>query len=113
HAMPRYSAWTNKRRVPLQYLRDDAAAFESTPTHVVSVTRSTEHSQVRSRVMDRTETATTLLRQIVLPGDHAAARSIVGDVMRLAKCVRGVRLEIGQDAYSGDSWLQAAERALQ
>lgn len=111
-ALPRYSAWTNKRRVPLNALRSGAAAALAQPTHIVSVGRDRTATGIRAHELDRTQTAAALLRQIVLPADPDASRAILRDVMKLVASVRGVQLIIGQDAYLTQGWLDTVERAL-
>lgn len=111
-ALPRYSAWTNKRRVPLNALRMDAAAAVARPTHIVSVGRDRTQTGIRAHELDRTQTAAALLRQIVLPTDADASHGILRDVMKLVASVRGVHVVIGQDAYLAPNWLEDMERAL-
>lgn len=112
-ALPRYSAWTEKRRVSLSALRSGAAALRAQPTHIVSVERNRTSPQILFSSMDRAQTAATLLRQIVLPSDPIAARALMTEAMRLVARVKGVRLQIGDDAYAHDGWLASVERALQ
>ncbi len=112
-ALPRYSAWTEKRRVSLNALRSNAAALHARPTHIVSVERNRTSPEILFHAMDRAQTAATLLRQIVLPADPIAARALMTEAMRLVAHVKGVRLQVGNDAYAHDGWLASVERALQ
>ena len=111
-ALPRYSAWTVKRRVPLDSIAPGTAIGRAVPTHIVSVQRNPNVEGIVARAMPKHETLPTLLKQIVLPADRDIAAWIVREAAACATSVTGVTLEIGDDAYARPDWLQAVEEAL-
>lgn len=111
-ALPRYSAWTDKRRVTLDFLRSGAGAESARPTHIVNVERDAASSSIHWSPMDRAATAAALLRQIVLPADASAVRALMSEAMRLVANVKGLHLRVGHDAYAQPGWLADVERAL-
>lgn len=110
--LPRYSAWTQKRRVSLQSLAHDGAIASCEPTHVVKIERTAHRRKVRARAMERREILPALLRQIVLPLDPAEAGWIVAEAAACLRHVRGIVLEIGEDAYADPAWIRPLESAL-
>ncbi len=110
--LPAYSVWTDKRRVPMEWIREGSARVEATPTHVVRVTRLEGAKGVRVSHLDGSETLDLLMRQTVIPADRALARAIVGAVGRTAALVRGLAVEIGDDAYDDPRHLAAFEEAV-
>ncbi|MFN2449586.1 MAG: hypothetical protein ABR508_07325 [Candidatus Baltobacteraceae bacterium] len=111
-SLPRYSAWTDKRRVHLDRVRPGAARPHARPTHIVEVARTAAHAGIRSAPMTVSQSAAALLRQIVLPCDAPVARWTLTQTMAALRGMRGVRLEIGQDAYRSSGWLAGIEDAL-
>jgi hypothetical protein len=111
-ALPRYSAWTAKRRVPLERIAPGSALAAAIPTHVVRVMRNSAVEGIVTREMSALETLPALLKQIVLPADREIAGSIVKEAAACAASVRGVTLEIGDDAYAHPHWLRSVEEAL-
>lgn len=111
-SLPRYSAWTQKRRVPLDRVRPGAGLELAHPTHVVSVTRAHGTHGIGVRELAAAEVAATLLRQIALPGDVDVTRWTMTETIACAARVRGVQLAIGDDAYAQPGWLQTIESAL-
>lgn len=112
-SLPRYSAWTQKRRVPLNRLRAGAALELAHPTHIVSVERARGQNGIRARSLTSAEVAETLLRQIVLPTDPQIAAWTMREALSCTSGLRGVQLAIGDDAYAENTWLRAIEGALQ
>ncbi len=111
-SLPRYSAWTQKRRVPLDRLRGGAGLELAHPTHVVSVTRAKGTQGIRTRKLSTTEVAATLLRQVALPADVEITRFIMNETLACAGRLRGLEIEIGDDAYAHPGWLETIEAAL-
>jgi hypothetical protein len=112
-SLPRYSAWTQKRRVHLERVRAGAALDLAHPTHVVSLARAHGTRGIHARTLSRSETAETLLRQIVLPKDRHVAAWTVRETLACLPKVRGVELAIGDEAYAQDGWIRSVEDALQ
>ena len=111
-ALPRYSAWTEKRRVHLNMLRPGASAAAAQPTHIVSVTRNAGTRSVTWSAMNPAQTASALLKQIVLPDDIEVGRWTLKKATAMLPFVRGINLEVGNDVYSSSTWLQRVEEAL-
>ena len=111
-ALPRYSAWTNKRRVSVGAIAAAGPLLSARPTHVVRVARNAGVRGVRAKPMDAREVLPALLRQIVLPSDRAVCQWTLSETGLALRGVRGVTLEIGDDAYHNDGWLESIEKAL-
>ncbi len=111
-ALPRYSAWTNKRRVSVGTIASDVTLSSARPTHVVRVLRSPGLGGVRATPMEPRDILPALLRQIVLPCDRAVCQWILSETGSAVRGVRGITLEIGDDAYHSAAWLDTIEEAL-
>lgn len=110
--LPAYSVWTDKRRVPMEWLRPDSALMQGEPTHIVRVTRSEGGRGIRISDLSAHETLDLLLRQTVIPSDRILAGQIMGTVTRTAQCVRGLAVQVGDDAYDHPDYLDAFEEAV-
>jgi hypothetical protein len=112
--LPRYSAMTEKRRVGVQSLTRKPLPDAATPSHVICIERTRGHSGVYAMPMSRDEILPTLLRQVVIPRDTAAARETLQVIATACarSVTRGVRLQIGDGAYRDPDWLAPLERAL-
>jgi hypothetical protein len=110
--LPRYSAWTEKRKVRAKTIWPEMGALRAQPTRLVLLERSTEHRDVRTRELQRTEIFETLLRQTVIPRDPRRAAPILKTAAATCSRITGVRLEIGSDAYADPDCGAAIERAV-
>ena len=111
-ALPRYSAWTTKRRVPLDQIAPGTARDQAKPTHIVQITRNPKTTGILAREMPKQHMLPTLLKQIVLPADREVAAWIVREAAACTRQLQGVILEIGDDAYAQPRWLHNIEEAL-
>jgi hypothetical protein len=64
------------------------------------------------RELPRAEIFPTLLKQIAIPSDRTAAAGILATVAKTVAGVRGLDLEIGDDAYRDPECLAGFEREL-
>lgn len=110
--LPRYSAWTEKRKVRAKTIWPEMGALRARPTRLVLLERSAEHSEIRTTSLQRTDVFETLLRQIVIPRDPRRAAPIVKTAAATCSRISGVRLEIGTDAYADPRSGAAIERAV-
>lgn len=111
--LPRYSAFTNKRRVAVGTICARSPMIESAaPTHVVRIVRDAHASGISASPLRPGDVLPALLRQIVIPADPAAARWIVRETGACASKLRGIELRIGDDAYASAAWLGAIEEAI-
>lgn len=110
--LPAYSVWTDKRRVPMESVREGSALAAARPTHVVRVTRRDGEKGVRVGRLSGSEILDLLMRQTVIPADRFLARTIVGAVGRTAALAKGLAVEIGDDAYDDARHLEAFEEAV-
>jgi len=99
-ALPRYSSWTDKRRVRLADIWPGALELHAEPTKLVELQRDDGMQGLRLSPLGRNETLALLLRQTVVPGDRATARQILEGVGRMAARLAGVRVIVGRDAYA-------------
>lgn len=98
--LPRYSAWTPKRRVNLETLARWSALDSAVITHVVVVERTNAHSGVVLRPVDPTDAIAAVLRQIVIPNDRDVARAAMRNCAKVAQTSSACKLEIGESAYA-------------
>lgn len=111
--LPRYSAFTNKRRVSAGTICAFSPMIASAaPTHVVRIVRDATVTGVRAVPMPPGDVLPALLRQIVIPADASAARWIVAETGACSAALRGLELRIGDDAYAAPGWLRAIEGAV-
>lgn len=111
--LPRYSAWTEKRRVGMAALTGAAQPGAAAPAHLIRIERTPHAGTVRATRMSRDELLPALLRQIVIPRESSAARSTLRAAAECAAFLKsGVHLKIGNDAYADARWQAALERAL-
>jgi hypothetical protein len=108
----RLSSWTAKRRVSIAAVWGDCFATRAVPTHVVVLRRLRERVPPRIESLGAREVLATMLHQTVIPADPTVARQILRVVAGAAQSMRGVRLEIGDDAYRDPSALHVLEELL-
>jgi hypothetical protein len=111
-SLPRYSAWTQKRRIHVNTIGENRAVPRATPTHLFVLRRTRHIDGVRATRMQSRDVLPALLRQIVIPSDRQAASEILETAICCARSLRGLYLEIGDDAYAKDGWLAAIEGAV-
>ncbi len=109
---PRYSRWTDKRVVQIEQLWPGRLLDEATPAGLVQVERNPTGPALTIIPLDAMETLNTLLRQVVIPGDTAHARPLVGCVAGTASRLRGARVLVGHDAFADSSVVEELEQAL-
>ena len=110
--LPTYSAWTPKRRVSATEYWPDQTTFDAWPTHLVQIERRPTPSGFAVAPLGRDALLSILLRQTVVPRDRDVARQILTTVATVARQLRGLHLEIGEDAYSQPAGLAVLEAAL-
>ena len=110
--LPVYSAWTEKRRVPIEAVWPGGTAAGGRPTHIAQLDRSDAYQGIRVMPLAPAEILPTLLRQTVLPNDRGVARQMLQTIADSARHLCGVRVEIGKDAYRDGACLEALEAAL-
>jgi len=110
---PPISPWSDKRRVCITDVWQNCFADTATPTHIVLIQRSEERRATRIEGLKTTDVLSALLRQTVIPADAIAARTILDVLARTARSLRGVRFEIGDDAYSHPEALDALDERLE
>jgi hypothetical protein len=110
--LPRYSAWTEKRKVRIADVWPGAALDRARPTHLLRITREPRAVGVSTRPMAAAEILPTLLRQTVVPRHPAAARPIVAMLAATAGGLVGLDVTIGADVYDDPAALEPLEAAL-
>lgn len=107
--LPRYSVWTEKRKVSASSIWSHAPCLRARPSVLVALRRQDSSHGPVARPMEVRDTLATLLRQTVIPSDPATARPIVATVAGAASRLRGVVVEIATDAYRHPSMLDELE----
>jgi hypothetical protein len=109
---PRYSAWTEKRRVRIEEIWPGRAIRAANPSHLVHLRRSGSRGGARVEPMGGGEVLDVLLRQTVVPCDRDAAARILGAISSTARRLIGVRVEVGEGMFRDPDSLVELERAL-
>lgn len=99
-ALPRYSAWTPKRRVALESLNAWQSTESAPLTDLIRIERSDAHAAARVEPLPRTQTLPALLRQIVIPTDARTGANVLRDCAAAARSVWSHRLDLGENAYA-------------
>ena len=110
--LPRYSLWTEKRKVRIVDIWPAGVATSACPTHLVQVSRIPEAGGGSIEPLSPTDVLGILLRQTVVPSDPNAARPIVNTVVKTAQRLSGVRVLVPEGAYDDPRVLAAVEEAL-
>jgi len=110
--LPTYSAWTQKRKLPVRSVWDDALAHHGVPTRVVTLSRAATPGTVVATPLPGPAVLATLLRQTVIPSDPVLAASIVDVVAACSRQVVGLSVEIGENAYQRSDALEQLEALL-
>ena len=111
--LPRYSAWTPKRKVYAEDVWPGRTAQRGRPTHVLRVGRDPGEVPIKLTPLAGDEMFRTLVGQIAIPNDPpvaAAAMRIVGKTV--AAGLRGLDVVIGEGAYRHPETLAALTAAL-
>jgi hypothetical protein len=111
--LPRYSVWTEKRKVSVASIWEHAPVRTARPSVLVWLERCETNGAILARPLAEHEILATLLRQTVIPADPATARAIVSPIAAVAAQLRGVRLEIPRDAYRDPGLFERLEAALE
>ena len=111
-ALPEYSAWTVKRRVPMAAFWPSAPATEMSATHLIAIERRPDARGMSVSLMAPADAISTLLHQSVVPRDPRIAGPIARTLANLAKRVTAIRVTMGEDAYADPTALLAVEEAV-
>lgn len=109
---PRYSNFTEKRRVSIDQIPGCFSVDKARLTHIVHLSRSQGSRSVSVSPMPASELLPTMLRQIVIPKDRRIAREIVQTVSQATSGLCGSYVTIGTDAYARPEWLENFEQAV-
>jgi hypothetical protein len=111
--LPRYSAWTVKRKVYADDVWPGRTAQRARPTHIVRVQRDLRPVPVKISRLSEEEMFRTLIGQIAIPNDPAVAAAAMRTVaLTMRSGLRGLDLVIGEDAYQDPATLEALTAAL-
>ena len=111
--LPLDSVWTPKRRLPIDRIWPERMVAHAQPTHLIQILRHPDRRPAHAAALSAGEVLSALLHQTVLPADRDAAGQVVAVMAALAKPLRGVRLELGLDAYADPHTLDLIQRMLE
>lgn len=111
---PRYSAWTEKRKVHPEDVWPGRTALLARPTHVVRVRRDPEPERPMTiAALGEDELFRTLIGQVAIPHDREIATRALRTVASIARSgLRGLDVVIGEGAYQTPNVLATLEAAL-
>lgn len=111
--LPRYSAWTEKRKVHVEDVWPGGTAERGRPTHVLRVRREAAAGPLRVTPLSDDALFRTLIGQIAIPNDRAVAATALRTVAATLRTgVRGFDVVVGEDAYGSPDALAPLEEAL-
>jgi hypothetical protein len=110
--LPRYSVWTEKRKVRVTDIWSGATALRARPRILVALNRSAEVMEAEIAPLSPTAVLETLLRQTVIPADRDVARPILTAIAHTASGLRGLRVTVPQDGYRDAVLLARLEEAF-
>lgn len=110
--LPRYSSWTQKRKVHIETIWSAPTVDAARPTHLLRLRRGPQAGGIRTSVLGAAEIVPTLLRQIAIPRERVTASAILRTVAQTAGSLCGVDIAIGEDAYGDPDCLAALEAEL-
>jgi hypothetical protein len=110
--LPTYSPFSDKRRVPIEQLWPHSTDRTGRPTHIMRISRRDGFDGVNVSSIEKSESLSTLLHQTVIPKHAEVASGILSTIVRAASGLRGLSVEIGQDAYDNPDCLAVVEKAL-
>ncbi len=110
--LPRYSVWTEKRKVRVNDIWVGATALRARPRVLVALNRSPDVAQAEIQPLSPPAVLETLLRQTVIPADRDVARPILTAVAHTAARLRGLRLTVPHDGYRQAGLLSRLEEAF-
>ena len=111
--LPRYSVWTEKRKVSISSIWSHAPAQTAKPTVLIALRRNDDVTHAVIAPLREEDVMETLLRQTVIPADRATAGEIVSTVARAAGRLHGLSVEVPTDAYRDPQFLVALESAIE
>ncbi|HZY45135.1 MAG TPA: hypothetical protein VFF70_10335 [Anaerolineae bacterium] len=111
--LPRYSAWTEKRKVRIVDIWPGSEVLHAVPTHLIQLERSEQPKAVELTKLTPDEVLSIFLRQTVIPKDRSFAQLILSTVASTAQRLTGWRVEVGDQAYHDPDCLLPLERVLQ
>lgn len=97
--LPRYSPWTDKRKVAIEDIWPGTTAVRSRPTHLFAVVRQADLSGFRLSPLPQAKVLPLLMRQTVIPRHRETAERMLATLAVAAKQLQGWQIEIGDEAY--------------
>jgi hypothetical protein len=110
--LPRYSAWTEKRKVRIEDIWPAATMEHGCPTHLLELKRTPEMTGIELVPMPQGAILPTLLRQTVIPRDKVLAGRILAMLAATARHLTGFQAMLGNDLYTDPSLLDVVEETL-
>jgi hypothetical protein len=111
--LPRYSAWTVKRKVYAGDVWPGRTAQRARPTHILRVRRDLREVPIEIAPLAADEMFRTLVGQIAIPNDTAiAAKAMRTVAATMASGLRGLDVVIGEGAYRDPATLERLTAAL-
>lgn len=111
-ALPQYSSFSPKRRVPLGRFWPSAPAFDMSTTHLLTIDRQRGVRGITVSAMSTADAISTLLHQSVIPREPGIAGAITQTLATMAQRVTGLRVTVGDGAYADADALSVVEHAL-
>lgn len=110
--LPQYSAWTEKRRVPVEDIWPGRTARYARPTHLIQIERDDAATALQVTRLDPSQTLDALLRQTVIPAERAVAAPILAALVPTARQLTGLRLVVPRAIFRDQDCLAVLEAAL-
>jgi hypothetical protein len=110
--LPRYSVWTEKRKVHIADIWPGSELLHACPTHLIQLERLEQPHTLEITELTAAEVLSIFLRQTVIPKDRAFAQLILSAIATTAKRLIGLRVKVGAEAYHDPDCLAPLEKIL-
>lgn len=110
--LPRYSVWTDKRKVRPVEVWGEVTEVRRRPTHLIALERSASADGVALEPLGAEEVVPRLLRQTVVPTARDDAARLLQVLAAVAPTLRPALLTVGDDAYRRPDALDPIDELL-
>jgi predicted ATPase len=110
--LPRYSAWTSKRRVFVESFWPGSLVWSAHALHIAKIVRDDSVDTWWVRRLTSRQVFSALLDQVVIPTDRGVARPVITTISRLAERMKGIELRLGNRAYETRDIAEALQAEL-
>ena len=109
--MPTHTSFSEKRRIRIDDFWPKRAILKAEPTHILQLVRDNVYG-IHIDPLSTSQILPILLTQTVIPNHAPTANNILSTMAVLARQLKSLRLEVGENAYGDSQSLSELEVAL-